>query len=79
MQANLNLIEKKKLYLIKRRNAICDRETDIEYDNTKEVDNTIIEYKDINNKMIKFLNAHPLFTFKLFKKYVNKYLEKKYY
>lgn len=27
--------------------------------------------------MIKFLNAHPLFTFILFKKYVNKFLEKK--
>lgn len=50
-------------YLIKKHNAICDGETVIEYDNNIDVENTILEHKDFNNKIIKFLNEHPLLTF----------------
>ena len=59
--------------LKKRHNAINDGDTDKIYDHIIDVDNTVLECKEFNSKMIDFLNSHPLYNFKMFKKYVNIY------
>lgn len=64
-----------KFYLIKKHNNLCDGLTTKEYDNAIEVETTILQYKQFKINMINFLNSHPLFTFKMFQKYVTEYLK----
>lgn len=40
-----------------------------------DISTSILEYKEFNDNMIKFLNSHPLYTFGMFKKYVVKFLK----